>query len=120
MPSKSLAEQSPYNRYNSARDTLRGSAGRWRSWLARLYDTQEVRGSNPLRPIQSRLNNRRTPAMIRFIISLFASTAILTGCGSKSGGGAPPPRTTTVSEAQALESAKAAVTEHDAAITKGA
>src|SRR5215470_14654226 len=26
--------------------------GRWRSWLARLLDTQEVTGSSPVRPTQ--------------------------------------------------------------------
>ncbi len=29
--------------------------GRWRSWLARLYDTQEVTGSSPVRPTSIRL-----------------------------------------------------------------
>ena len=26
------------------------NSGHWRSWLARLYDTQEVTGSNPVWP----------------------------------------------------------------------
>ena len=30
--------------------------GRWRSWLARLHDTQEVTGSSPVRPTFLNLN----------------------------------------------------------------
>lgn len=32
--------------------------GRWRSWLARMHDTHEVTGSNPVRPIQSSFHDQ--------------------------------------------------------------
>ena len=52
--------------------------------------------------------------MIRFVILLVALLVAAPGCNSRSGYGAPaPPRTTSVTEQQAIDAAKAAVKEHD-------
>ncbi len=60
--------------------------------------------------------------MIRFIIiTLVAAISVLPGCGGGSGsGGVPGPRTTTVTQEQAIDFARTAVQERDAAIAKGA
>ena len=51
--------------------------------------------------------------MIRSVIFLSATLLVLSGCKGRSGGGEAPPRTTTVTEQQAIDAARAAVQEHD-------
>jgi len=43
----------------------RAVPGRWRSWLARFHDTEEVTGSNPVRPIESLVPTSHSLVLVR-------------------------------------------------------